>query len=373
MKRLSKLWGKCVQPTEVCYNETITWVGEPIIADLTLQAFTDMLTFFQSQIRTNLFHYSSCYAGGNHISLIFKNNHKQPYNFAIICDNLTDCAAYCKWATLLPSNEKHFLTTADLMYDPTKNCWQLPLTPVYHWGDFFKAIRSIDFSVDSIEHLQKIMTSITYPIIANIPLLCLPQTNNFFPLQSSEVMKIDDQLLACTQTEDDCITLHEVKTILVESTVIIPTVMLNHIDPLRVISIKPGNALHYIKKLESTRHIDLPSAFWQAQHQYYNKTFILDECIFPYSYDFKDILPQKDKLILKNVIISQQKDHYIRIFFMLHDKAMMVVAHKPGQAEENEKATIQEAVTMTTAAQKKYEEYYSSLKETALNPLNQSA
>ena len=64
-------------------------------------------------------------------------------------------------------------------------------------------------------------------------------------------------------------------------------------------------------------------------------------------------------------MIVQQKDHHIRVFCMLNDKAMMVIAHKP--VEENEQATIQEVITMSTAAQEKYEEYYSFLKKTALN------
>jgi len=62
---------------------------------------------------------------------MFKDNH---YNFAIMCDNLTDCTTYCKWITLLPSGEKQFITTADITYDEAQNCWQLPLTPVYLLG-----------------------------------------------------------------------------------------------------------------------------------------------------------------------------------------------------------------------------------------------
>lgn len=349
--------------TENNDNSTITWSGEPIIADITVQEFADVLTFFQNKVSTRFFHYACCYGGGNHIALMFNNN--KHYNFAIMCDNLTDCTTYCKWTTLLPGYDKNFLTTADITYDKAKNCWQLPLMPVYFWNKFFTDISSIDFSIGSIERLHNIMPSIQYSIVANIPLLCLPETNHFFPLQRSDVIKIDDQLLALAQTDNESITLNAIRTVLIESGCITPTIELNHAEPLRIVSIKPGDALHYIKQLKSTRHINLPSAFWQAQYQRYDKTFILDECTFPYSYDFKDIVPQKNDLVLKNVIIMQQKDHYIRIFFTHNDTAKMVVAHKP--VEESEHATIQEIVTMTAAAQDKYEKYYTSLKETALN------
>ncbi len=347
-------------------DETISWIGEPIIADLSIHEFSDVLEFFQSRVTTNLFHYSTCNGGGNHIPLVFKNEQRKPYRFAIICDTLTDCVSYCKWTTLLPSDEKKFLTTADVIYDTTKDCWQLPLAPVYHWGDFFKGLATIDFSTGSIERLQEMMSSITYSIIANIPLLCLPETHDFFPLYSSDVIKIDDRFLTLAENESDSITVNGAKTVLIESSSIMPTIIVDHINRFRMISIKPGDALHYIKKLKATHHIDLPSTFWQAQFQWYDKTFIVDECTFPYSNNsliFKDIVVQGNELRLEKVIISQQKSHYIRLFFTINDIAMMVVAHKSGQAELNENATIQEVVLLSETARNKYEDYYSSLRK----------
>lgn len=349
---------------EINQDGIVTWNGQPIIADLTVHEFNAFLDFFQSSVKTHFLHYSSCYAGGNHIPLIFEEGKNEPYNYAIICDTLTDSASYCKWTTLLPSSERKFLTTADLTYDSIRNCWQLPLAPVYRWKDFFNDIATIDFSIGSIERLQEMMSSITYSIIANIPLLCLPGTNNFFPLYSSDVIKIDERLLALSGEQD--LKLKGVKTILLESTSITTTVALDHINQFRMISIKPGDALHYIKKLQTTVHMDLPSTFWQAQYQYYDKTFILDECSFPQSNDsviFKGVFASGNELVLKNVIISQQKSYYIRVFFTVNDVAMMIVAHKPGQAEHLEKATIQEVVTLNAEARVKYEEHYLSLKK----------
>lgn len=345
-------------------NQTISWIGKPIIADLDAQEFKEVLDFFQSKVKTNLFHYSCCYAGGNHISLIFNNEHKKTYNFAITCDTLTDCTSYCKWTNLLPSDQKNFLTTTDLAYDSTKNCWQLPLSPVYHWEKFFKGLAAIDFSVASIDSLQEIMTFITYPIIANIPLLCLPGTNEFFPLQSSDVIRIDDRLVDTAKKESESISIKGISTVLVESSSIEPMIMLDQADQLRIISIKPDNAVHYIKKLKALQYLDLPSTFWQAQFQYYDKTFLIEECEFPYSGDseiFKELSNNGNEVVLRNVIVSQQKSHCIRIFFTFNDKAIMIVAHKPRQAEHKDKATIQEIITLTADAKEKYEKYYFSL------------
>lgn len=47
--------------------------------------------------------------------------------------------------------------------------------------------------------------------------------------------------------------------------------------------------------------------------------------------------------------------------FTFNDKAMMVVAHKPGQSEHKDKAMIQEVDTLAAEAKEKYEKYYLSL------------
>ena len=133
---------------------------------------------------------------------------------------------------------------------------------------------------------------------------------------------------------------------------------------MRIISIQPGNAVHYLKKVKSDCCLDLPSVFWQAQYQFFDKTFLMEECEFPYSMESNIFAgpPNEDEtIVLKNVILTQQKSQSIRIFFTLNDTAMMVVAHKPGQSEHSDTATIQEVITLTAEAKEKYEKYYLSL------------
>lgn len=349
---------------ELNLNGKVTWNGQPIIADLTVEEFRSFLDFFQANVKTHFLHYSTCYAGGNHIPLIFDNEENATYNYAIICGTLTDSVTYCKWTTLLPSAAKKFLTTADLTYDMIRNCWQLSLDPVYHWEEFFNDIATIDFSAGSIERLQDIMPSINHSIIANISLLCLPGTNHFFPLYSSDVIKIDERLI--TYAGEKSINLKGVKTVLIDSLFVPTTIALDHVNQFRMISIKPGDALHYIKKLQASAHIDLPSTFWQAQFQLYNKTFLIDECVFPQSNDsliFKGMIVSENELVLKNVLVIQQKSHYIRIFFTINDTAMMIVAHKPGKAEHIEKATLLEITTLNETVREEYERLYLSLKK----------
>ncbi len=353
-------------------NKTITWAGEPCIADLNLQEFKEVLEFFQTQLKTQMLHYSSCYAGGNHIELAFEKDQKQQiYDFAIICECLTDCSTYCKWGNLLPSSLKPFLTADDLIYDSAIKNWDLVIKSPYEWEKFFNCISKIDFSIESMDRLPKILSYITYPIIANISLLRRPGINNFYPLTSSGIIKVDDRFMRLENehNKDDSITLHGAKVLLLESDYIPSTLKLDNTDKIRIISTKPGNALHYIKKLNSENHIDLPSTFWQAEFQLYNKTFLIDECVFPYSDNspvFRDVAVEGIDIVLKNVIITQQNNfcsHFIRWFFTINDISMMVVAKKLDPHELDESTTIQEIIILSPEARGKYEEYYLSLKD----------
>lgn len=353
------------------YNENgkITWKGEPIIANVSLEEFNGILAFFDEKVNTNFLHYSSCYAGGNHSKLIFGNDGKKTYNYVLICGNLTDCMSYCKWAVSLPSAYKNFLTCDDLRYDKTQKSWRLPLRFEYRWKYFFKNIACIDFSGGSIERFLDILPAITCSSIADIPLLCLPHTQTFYPLCGSNIAKIDSQLLevAEEQKESKQILLQGKKVLLLESTYIAPAIILEHTDACRFISVQAGNALHYIKKLKASFHVDLPIAFWRAENQLFDKTFILDECIFPNDQNssiFKKVGISQKELLLKNVIILKQKYSGMRIFFTIDDKAVMIIARKP--AEENEAVTVLSVTQLSADAKKTYNQYYDMLKHKSI-------
>lgn len=352
-------------------NKIVKWIGEPCIADLNVQDFKNVLEFFQSKLNTHLFHYSSCSAGGNHIDLAFKNASDKIYNFAIICDCLTDCASYSKWKTMLPSTEKKFLTANDLYYESLEKTWKLTTKSTYEWYKFFSAISKIDFIGDQViesnEHLPKILSYITYSAICNTSLLRRPGSNNFYPITSADTLKIDDLFIreAKEKTIEENIVLQGLRVLLLESDYINSVLKLDAAPSIRFISIIPGNAMHYIKKIVSEDHLDLPKAFWQAEYQEYNKTFLIDQCIFPHSKTssiYQDI-PVSAKIELKNVIIFQQNHffgHFIRLFFTINDIAMMVVSTKADELDEQ--TILKEIIRLTPEAKTKYEEHYLKLK-----------
>lgn len=355
-------------------DNKLTWSGEPLIANMPAEEFRKVLEFFNTQVKTHLFHYSCCYGGGSHTSLIFGEEAKRTYNFAIMCGNLTDCLSYCKWAQIVaPSAAKQFLVPSDITHNAQKDCWELPLAPEYCWKSFFNAIATIDFSVASIELLPKILWNISYSFISSIPLLCLPGTDYFYSLHTSGTFKLDDRMLALAQGKDDhtSLTLPGCRLLLLESTQIAPTIILNQTDTCRFVSIAPGKAIHYLKKLKADFYIHLPSAFWQVEYQFFDKIFLIDECTFPQEADsllFKDsmLITQNStlkskNLKLKNLLIIQQKWVGMRIFFTHNDTAFMVVADKTDELDT--KTVIKLAMPLTTPARSCYEAYYDTLRQ----------
>ena len=306
-------------------NGVVTWVAEPIIADLPVDDFKAVLAFFNAEVNTHFFHYSCCFGGGNHIDLAYDKE----YQFPIICDSLTDCYSYCKWNNQLPSDEKKYLTAADLYLKDDK--WHLSTESVYRWRQFFTDIENTDFSPVSLERLPEILSSITNTFAADISLLRLAGSTSFYPIYPVDTFRVDER----------DVTLHGIKTVLVESEEM-GTISLD--GPARFLSIKPGDATHHIKKLQCAGFLHLPTAFWQAEGQSSDKTFLLDECI--YTLHGKEIT-------LRNVLIHQQQNHLIRIFFTLGDEAMMMVANKSNSYEIGEEAQVLEFVNSQTGQSKR--------------------
>ena len=90
-----------------------------------MQEFKEVLEFFQTQDKDSFIPlFDSNSAGGKHIDLAFENGNKI-YNYAVICDCLTDCTTIGKWIQYIPSAEKKFLTIDDLYYDSKNKTWDL--------------------------------------------------------------------------------------------------------------------------------------------------------------------------------------------------------------------------------------------------------
>lgn len=341
---------------------TLSWYSVPIISDLPLDQFHGVLDFFNEQIDTHSLHYSGCMGGGLHALLPFQRSYTS-YNYALICACLTDCAVYCAWKNNLPSSGKKFLSTADLVYNRYDSQWHLPVTGAYNWDHYFTVAGSINFNTEDIPSLLPALNGISQNMLEDGCSICVPHSQQFYHLYPATFAKISDHMVALAQSTQKPINLAYANTVLLESTVIEPTIMLT--QQTRFISIKPGNANHYCKKISSTSFLDITDAFWQLCWHLYDKTFLIDELTCPADFD---LLMRKyrhqtnqQKLTIKHLLIHVHKDHLMRIFLTLNENAYMITAHNPDSLQY--KTTIQAIMPLDDAAHTAYEAEYSKLRQ----------
>jgi hypothetical protein len=327
------------------------------IADLTLKEFCSLLDFLNTSLNVNSLLYSTCYGGGNHSIAPFQKT----YNYTIICSCLTDNYSYCKWGNNLPGS-RNFLTTADLSYSSSGNHWQLPLERAYNWNNYFEALEKLDLREEiSKVNFTSILKDLSCEKFENTSLLRLPGAGHFYPLYPSSYSKISDQMLAIVKKDKNVIKLHDLKVLLLESSFIDPEIIIdNCIQHLRIISIKPGNAIHYFKKISLTKSLNLAEMFWQGAGQCYEKIFLIDELLCPHNADIESLLrlDAKNDLIFKRVLIINSKNQFLRIFFTLNDVAFMIIV-----SWLEREAAIKEVVPLNTEARAIYEKHYALLAE----------
>lgn len=328
------------------------------IADLTLKEFCSLLDFFNTSLKVNSLLYSTCYGGGNHSIVPFTKT----YNYTIICSCLTDNYSHCKWDNNLPG-ARNFLTTADLSYSSSANHWKLPLERAYNWNNYFEALEKIDLQEGiSKVNFTSILKDLSCEKFENTSLLRLPGAGHFYPLYPPSYSKISDQMLAIVKKNKNVIKLHDLKVLLLESLFIDQEILIDNcfIQHLRIISIKPGNAIHYFKKISLTKSLNLAEMFWQGAGQCYEKIFLIDELHCPHNADIESLLclDAKNDLIFKRVLIINSKNQFLRIFFTLDNAASMIIVSWPER-----EAVIKEVVPLNTEARAAYEKHYTLLAE----------
>jgi hypothetical protein len=173
-------------------------------------------------------------------------------------------------------------------------------------------------------------------------------------------------MVALAQSTQKPINLAYANTVLLESSCIQPSIMLS--QQTRFISIKPGNALHYCKKISASAFLDITDAFWQLCGHWYDKTFLIDELTCPADFDilarkYQFTTDHKD-LTVKRILIHVHKDHLMRIFLTLNDNAYMIAAHNPDSLQY--KTSIQAIVPLDDTARAAYEMEYANLTQQAV-------
>ena len=108
-----------------------------MVADLKITDFQKVLAFLENKINTKVFHYATCKGGGKRIKMVFDDAGNTKYNFAIICDCLSDGDSFCKIRNFnFPSHYNNTLKPNDVASDKNGK-WHLKLDYGYQWQQFF--------------------------------------------------------------------------------------------------------------------------------------------------------------------------------------------------------------------------------------------
>lgn len=311
-------------------EETIKVETHPIIADLTPESFGELLQFMDHDITTNCFHFATCYGAGNRLKMLFNDNGNKVYNYPIITDCLSDGYSICLWKKInFPSLQFQQLHSCDVAHEDTSG-WHLAIDHQYRWKKFFKSLSQNSFIKSNLEWLAPTLAYITQNMITTTSLVRLPESSDFITVLPDFCMKINDQFLK--EYTKEIILDKNITTVLLESALIENVILTeNKIQAPRIISLLPGDSIHFIKHLALKSNHNLLSSFWPIEGDRFNRQFLIEKLVFP-SNDFpllKQIGLNEEKICLKNIYIHAQKGSLLRIFFQTEsNKAFMITGNK---------------------------------------------
>lgn len=220
-----------------------------VVADLTVENFKLLLHFLQHKIPNKMFHFATCFGGGKRIEMLFNEIESKKYNFAILCECLSDGFSYCKVRQFnFPSYQMNVLSGSDITYTPSMG-WHLKLDFGYNWNKFFKSMTQNKFD-DNLIWLYSSLMHINENILGNITMLHLPDTGRFFPILPDFACKISDVLLKSLKNEQSELVLYtSAKTLLIESGNVDVEIVSESNSVTNIISLGAGNSKQYLKKI----------------------------------------------------------------------------------------------------------------------------
>lgn len=337
-------------------NNRVSVQANAQIADLKPDEFIQFLSFLQEKIKTNCLHFATCYGGGMHLKMLFEDRNNPSYNYTIIAGCLSDSISTVRTSCALfaAKNSENSITPGDLL-STQDNQWTLAINQGLYWKKFFKQLHKNSFSNSHLLWLYPAIYAITRTDrVFNTPLIRLAGTDKFMPLLYDEYMLINNPLIQLKAEQQLPLKASkEIHTILVESSVIPPLTIenKNHAMP-RIVSLQPGNAQHYFEKITCQNGNDFVSAFWPLDEDLYDRTFVIDELIFPIDPNnpFEKALVEKtlgitkQQVCSKNVLIVTHQADVVRIYFQTEENKSFLMTLVINQVNTWKKQVIPKAV-----------------------------
>jgi len=287
---------KTTQPTWAIY---ITGHGnEGSIVGLTIPEFKDLLYFLDTKINTKLFIYSSCYAAATNSKLAYGDLKQagsgRPYSFAIATEALTEAPV-----SLIPPK----LAIGPLRADniDMQNRWLKINSPLNFkaFVDNVSQPSTINFSTALAPILSQAHEShgrIKISAIQNLPQIRFPGIGWFAIIDAQNNVFSIGNILAKTRTEPLNISRFLTRkhkagdpSAILLYTEAVPFPFLISKQWPAIVSMIPGNAIHYLERIDSqTKTVDIVTileAFLQITGLNHDKEFWIDTIQAP------DVLP----------------------------------------------------------------------------------
>lgn len=200
------------------------------ICGISIEAFKNVLAFFNNKIKTRLFIYTSCFSGGINAHILFKD---MRYNFAIISQSNTDAPTSKTAVRISPG----FILGVEEAPDK-----------------FFKLLGS-DYSYKEItETFFKIIPSnLFFPPWGNLPLIRLPNDNKFTILANLDKEPNQQEIVAIDEkSPNPFVFYNDIYQAILLYVKDIPYVLnINSHKMDAIVSMMPGEASHTIQEINS--------------------------------------------------------------------------------------------------------------------------
>lgn len=357
-------------------NSSLSFIAQKfdIIGELSVDEFRKFLIFMNESITTSIFIYTTCFGAGQHLQEPYIVDGKPLcFNYPIIINNITDVVSYGFWHYVLPPviHEEKFILDC-YIFNEESGQWRLDLDDPQrrnhnNWDKFWQEITAFNKN----DNPEKLLTGqfleyLGQLYIENIPNIRFAGSDRFVIYSPVNAVKINEQIVALKKYYKKSIIVDHQIPVLLEIPFITAPLLLKKQDPLpRIVSVIPGHAVHYLKKIDSHEYqpLDLLRVFWPLHSSSFNKTFLIKKLTCANNPELSQILGlnEKDKeIILRNVIVYLDRDSLVRIFFQTVDGKSF---SSYGRFIDNNQSDFGLIIPMNEKTAAKYHAYFKHVRQ----------
>jgi len=336
-KRTEGQFMSCLRNIFVHNNKAVAWnlylvghglnadampYGQSCIANLSLNEFRQLLQFLNSSLTTNIFVYTSCFSGGQHLKKVYESKGRSDhYNYPIVTTCLSDIVSMANLVYLNLVSLGGEVTEHDIRKNRTTGLWELKLTDeASDWDTFFEGLhKDIRGQKCNMQELSNVIQSINAKVVNNTPWIRVPQDNQFRILACpSNCAKISAELVAAQKRIGGFIEFNDSSIhylFIMTSHVSVPLLLSSMYVAPQFVSLIPGDATHVFASCTSINGLtSFVSRFNGLMLLCFDKTYVIKKlkCINDLSYENRKYLGVTidNAVTLNDVVIYKKGKSY---------------------------------------------------------------